>query len=153
MSKNGADYEEMKKLQKQLTNVEKDVYKFKEDFCKEIATRLLSKLIKNTTVGSYGKSSAKKGGTLRRGWTGQKNQNVSEYINGTQVTKVGNKHQIKLENSVEYASYVEFGHRKKGKKGWVEGKFILTKAEKEIEQIAPALLEKRIKEKLINSKN
>ena len=43
---------------------------FIESCAKELAARLLAKVIKRTPVGQYPKGSGKKGGTLRRGWTG-----------------------------------------------------------------------------------
>ena len=43
------------------------------------------------------------------------------------------------------ASYVEFGHRKIGGKGWVQGKFMLTISEQEIKNNAPKILENKIK--------
>ena len=60
---------------------------------------------------------------------------------------------------MEYASYVEFGHRqesgrfvpaigKRLKEGWVEGKFMLTISEQEIERDAPKILENKLKKKL-----
>jgi hypothetical protein len=51
-------------------------------------------------------------------------------------------------NSVEYASYVEFGHRTADHKGWVPGHFILTISEQEIQEIAPKVLEVKIKKYL-----
>ena len=58
--------------------------------------------------------SSKMGGTLRRGWTV-----------GT-VIKSGKQYNIEVINSVEYASYVEFGHRTRNHKGWVPGQYMLT---------------------------
>lgn len=140
------NFNEVLKLQSQMKDLEKNIDSFKEECCKEVASRLLTKVIKNTPVGQYvyvTKSGKRKkyklGGTLRRGWVAQKDN-----IN---VTKFGNTHQVNLVNSVEYASYVEFGHRTRNLKGWVEGKYILTTAEKEIEEIAPALIEKKIKQR------
>lgn len=151
MGRNGSvDMKDFIKLQQQLQDLEKEYDVFIETCSKEIAARLLRILIKNTIVGDYPKESGKKGGTLRRGWTTAQKEGIT-------VVKSGNTYTFDIKNSVEYASYVEFGHRKRGKKlgdinlpgkGWVEGKFTLTLAEKEIEKIAPPLLEKRIKQKL-----
>lgn len=146
MAKNGVNIDELLKLQSQMKDFEKNVDSFKEECCKEVASRLLAKVIKNTPVGQYiyitknGKRKKYKlGGTLRRGWTAQKDN-----IN---VTKHGNITRFNLINDVEYASYVEFGHRTRNKKGWVEGKYILTTAEQEIDQIAPKLIEKKLKQR------
>ena len=62
-------------------------------------------------------------------------------------------------NPVEYASYVEYGHRqtpgryvpelgKRLKKGWVRGKLMLTISEREIQALAPKVLEARLKKVL-----
>ena len=47
-------------------------------------------------------------------------------------------------NPVEYASYVEYGHRTANHQGWVPGQFCLTISEKEIENLTPKLLESRV---------
>ena len=47
-----------------------------EACAKELAARLLAKVIKRTPVGQYPSGSGKVGGTLRRGWTAGKNQNA-----------------------------------------------------------------------------
>ena len=44
--------------------------------------------------------------------------------------------------------YVEFGHRTKNHKGWVEGKFMMTISEQEIQTIAPKVLENKLKKLL-----
>lgn len=85
------------------------------------------------------------GGTLRRGWTVEK------------LEKQGGTYRITVINQTSYASYVEFGHRQKpgryipalgvrAKKAWVLGQFMLTISEKEIQNMAPKLLKKRIEE-------
>ena len=100
---------------------------------------MLAKVIKRTPVGQYPKSSGKKGGTLRRGWT------VGE------IEKIGGVFHIEIINPVEYASYVEFGHRTRGGDGWVEGKFMLTISEQEIERDVPAILERKLQKYLKES--
>ena len=61
---------DLKKLQKQLNKIQVgNVEAFVDSCAKELAARLLAKVIKRTPVGKYPKSSGKKGGTLRRGWT------------------------------------------------------------------------------------
>lgn len=143
------------RLQKVADGAEKQA--FLEACAKELAARLLAKVIKRTPVGDYsdtydveddGKQkflvmSDKQGGTLRRGWTIGK------------IRKEGRNYVIDVTNDVEYASYVEFGHRqtpgryvpaigKRLKKGWVPGQFMLTISEQEIKNAAPAILEKKL---------
>ena len=61
---------DLKKLQKQLNKIQQgNVEAFIDACAKELAARLLAKVIKRTPVGQYPNSSGKKGGTLLRGWT------------------------------------------------------------------------------------
>lgn len=123
--------EEFKKLEKSLTKIQKDVDDFIVSLSKEVAARLLSKVIRRTPVGQYKKGSGKVGGTLRRGWTAGKKR--ADFIEGIQVNKRGTIYEVVVKNSVEYASYVEFGHRTRNHKGWVPGRFMLTISEQELE--------------------
>lgn len=135
-----------RRLEENLSGNQVDL--FIESCAKELAARLLAKVIKRTPVGQYPKSSGKKGGTLRRGWTNGKNQAASAYANGLKVNHFGDTFVIEIINPVEYASYVEFGHRTRNHQGWVEGKFMLTISEQEIESDAPRILENKLKKKL-----
>ena len=56
---------------------------------------------------------------------------------------------IEIMNTIEYASYVEYGHRTRGHKGWVPGRFMLTVSEQEVQTIAPKVLEQKIKKYLM----
>ncbi len=129
-------------LQKDLAKLQpKDNQQFIEECAKELAARLLRILIKNTLPGQYPKSSGKEGGTLRRGWTAYQSK-------GFDVKQEGDLYTIELVNPVYYASYVEYGHRTADHKGWVPGKFVMTRAEAEIQRIAPKVLEAKIKKYL-----
>ena len=118
---------------------------FVESCAKELAARLLAKVIKRTPVGTYPAGSGKKGGTLRRGWTGEKRASASGYADTLTVDHVGDKYVIEIINPVEYASYVEYGHRTANHKGWVPGVFMMTISEQELQAIAPKVLERKIK--------
>ena len=146
----------MKKLQQQLNKIKQDDVEAFIDACaKELAARLLAKVIKRTPVGEYPKSSGKKGGTLRRGWTSKtyeeaksgsgKGGNAKAYADSLTIHHYGNTLVIEIVNPVEYASYVEYGHRTANHKGWVQGRFMLTISEQEIQNIAPKVLESKIK--------
>ena len=41
-------------------------------------------------------------------------------------------------------AYVEYGHRTRGHKGWVQGRFMLTISVDEIQSAAPKILEKKL---------
>jgi len=173
------DMQELRKLQQNLNKMhEKQVNGFVEACAKELAARLLSKVIKRTPVGDYSKEvevtakrdskhhkkgdvytkkvnpSGRRGGNLRRGWTAQKGtgseglktRGAAQFVDTLKVNHYGDTYVIEIINPVEYASYVEYGHRTANHKGWVPGHFMMTISEKEIQQIAPELLEKRIEQ-------
>lgn len=142
----GVNYNDWEKLRNSLKDADDELALFIEQCAKELAARLLAKVIKRTPVGQYPKGSGKTGGTLRRGWTAGKA--ASAYADSLAVHHFGDQYTIVITNPTEYASYVEFGHRTRGHKGWVAGKFMLTISEQEIENVAPAILEKKIQKKL-----
>lgn len=150
MGKYGScNFDGLKDLKRKLEILEKQkAEEFMEACAKELAARLLAKVIKRTPVGQYPSGSGKVGGTLRRGWTAGKNQNAISYAQSLQIQHVGDVYKIVITNPVDYASYVEFGHRTRNHKGWVEGKFMLTISEREIQTIAPRVLENKIKKLL-----
>lgn len=117
------------------------------------------------------------GGTLRRGWIVKQNissrifrrklqitnkfkptqAEIEDFVKKLKFKKVGNIYKITVVNPVEYAKYVNYGHRKRRKKGyygkgptvikstdWVQGYFFLEKAEKYINN--PANYNKVFKE-------
>ncbi|WP_289932638.1 HK97 gp10 family phage protein [Lactobacillus delbrueckii] len=68
-------------------------------------------------------------GNLRRGW-------VSE---GSSYGAGG--WQVKLANNVEYAYFVENGHRTKGGSGWVPGQFFMKSSTETIKRQLPQLID------------
>lgn len=154
-----ADFKELKEFQKKLQQLEKDRAEFCERCSKALAGRLLALVIKRTPVGEKANESEEwegyVGGTLRRNWTGGKNTGATTYANSLPVYKNGDNYTIVVSNPTEYASYVEFGHRqtpgryvpalgKRLKASWVNGKYMLTLSEKDLEAIAPAVLEREL---------
>ena len=96
----------------------------------------------------------KVGGTLRRGWTaksqgeaesgsGNGMSKVASYAAALPVKKSGNAYTVEVINPVEYASYVEYGHRTT-KGGWVPGHYFLTLSEQDLESLAPAAIERKL---------
>lgn len=149
---------------------------FIESCAKELAARLLTKTIRRTPVGDYNayqtdkdgnrildsndkpikhnvdrhgkKKTVKQGGTLRRGWTAEKRYNkVEDYVDTLRVTRTGDVYTIEIVNPVEYAPYVEFGHRTVNG-GWVEGKFMMTISANEVQAAAPEILEQKLIKRL-----
>lgn len=147
-------FKELIDFQQRIERLQKvDFEAFCEEVAKELAARLLAKVIRRTQPGVYPPSSGKKGGTLRRGWTaktekeamaGGNNVKAGDYANSLPITKKGNVYEIEIINPVHYASYVEFGHRTRNHKGWVQGRFYLTKSEIELDAQAPKILEKKL---------
>lgn len=131
------DFKALQEMQKKLSALQgADLDGFCRDCAKEIAQRLLRKTVKRTPVGQYPEGSGKMGGTLRRNWK------VGE------IQRIGGDYVVEVYNPTEYAPYVEYGHRTRGGKGWVEGRFMLSISVQEVQGIAPALVEKRLAEKL-----
>lgn len=92
-----------------------------EDCCRGLASNLLKHTIGNTPVDS---------GYLRRGWTGgiDLSNNIPGYVKTIPVHKTSMRCTIKISNPVEYAPYVEHGHRLRNG-GWVKGRRMLNDAE------------------------
>lgn len=105
---------------------------FTEQMVKELAEIAFTKIIERTPVGVYPASSGKQGGTLRRNWS------IGEVI------KKGDLYEVEITNSTDYASYVEFGHRTVDHAGWVDGRFMMTISEKELEAQGPVIIDRRL---------
>ncbi len=136
---------DMKRLQKELQKLQGYTDEFVEACAKELAARLLAKVIKRTPSDT---------GNLRRGWTAQKSGSGSEgiktrgakqYVDTIEVHHYDDTYVIEIMNPVEYSSYVEYGHRTANHRGWVPGRFMMTISEREIEQSAPQILERKLK--------
>lgn len=95
--------DDLKKFQKELEKLDKNVDVFLQSCAKELAARLLRLVIKRTPVGDYPKGSGKKGGTLRRGWTGEKRTSAKGYADSLAVHHFGDTYVIEIINPVEYA--------------------------------------------------
>lgn len=132
------DYKALEEFQAKLEQLGEESDVFLEECAKELAARLLRKAIKRTPVGVY---SGRTGGTLRRAWS-KSNRDMRIISSGSLV-------RIEIINPTEYASYVEYGHRTRGGKGWVGGKFMMTMAIQEVQAMSLPLLQKLLYEKLM----
>lgn len=144
------DFEALLKLQRNLENAVAGV----DDLCvrctQKLAAQLMNAVIKRTPV---------KSGTLRRGWMAGKAPVGGGKVaakTSMQVAKKGKVYEIVVFNSVNYASYVEYGHRqepgryvpaigKRLKNSWVKGQFMLKISEQELETAAPRIINRLIK--------
>lgn len=122
------------KVEKELNDEQIEL--FIEKCAKKLAGMLLRGTVQKTPVGEYPKYLHKQGGTLRRGWT----VDVPK--------KYGDIFTIDVINNVEYASYVEHGHRTIDHKRFIDGRHMLKFTVEEIQNIAPEFLEKQLRIKL-----
>lgn len=158
----GFDYSGFIELQRDLDRFNLGREEFIKSCAKELAARLLRKVIKRTPVGIYNKPvhfytkdgrevsftphTGKVGGTLRRGWTNGKRAGAA-YAQSLPIRQSGNTYVIEIVNNVKYAHYVEYGHRTRNG-GWAEGRFMLSLSEIEIQNTAPAILQMKLERQL-----
>lgn len=129
----GCNFEELAIFQQNLEKLTDNMPAIMDVCAKNLAQRLIRKTKFWTPVGVY--SNGKQGGTLKKGWS---TRNVRIYHTASCVM-------VEIINPVEYASYVEYGHRTVNHTGWVPGRFMMTFAEGEIQRDAPGILERKIK--------
>ncbi len=125
---------------------------FFEQALKGMAGRYLALVIPATPVGKSVSGAdgtyTHQGGTLRRGWTG--GADAGSFADGLSTETTVGGYSITITNPVEYASYVEYGHRqtpgryvpaigKRLKASWVEGKFFVKKTEEALETQGPMI--------------
>lgn len=125
MAKLGSfDYSEFKNMAQRFNKAldERIIERWIMEFLLEMAFRAERKIKKRTPVDS---------GHLRRNWQ------VGN------VERRGNAYVVEVFNNVEYASFVEYGHRTSNHKGWVEGRFMATISMQEFERQLPKFLEKK----------
>lgn len=129
-----------KKLKKASS---KDVTKFLEKCAKELAKRLLRRTIQKTP---------KDLGNLQRGWTAKpgtppcreykQKSTPEQWAQTALITRSGKETRIVISNPIEYAVYVEYGHRTRDLTGWVPGQFMLTLSIEELDSMKNGILEK-----------
>lgn len=83
----------------------------------KLGNSLKGRVVRRTPVGKSYKNHT--GGTLRRSWHLQK---IDDYT-------------ISVYNNTKYVGYVEFGHRTRGGKSFVEGRYMLTKSLEDMEDL------------------
>lgn len=126
------DFEELKKFFKDFKDARSDFESFLEKFLLEMAQRALGSggnIKENTPVDT---------GALRMMWQ----------IEDVHIS--GNNLQVTIWNGMDYASFVEFGHRNWITNNWVDGRFMMTIGIDIIQRQMPARFEKAFKEYLIS---
>ena len=94
-----------------LNNASNDFDEEASKTLNKISQKLIAKVKLKTPVAE------KNGGTLRRSWRSKKDGDLARIVY----------------NNVKYGPMVEYGHRTRGGKSFVEGRYMLTKSVKEIE--------------------
>lgn len=161
----GANFNELRDFQKKMGKLVDNMDEFAKDCDKDLAGRLLRYVIPDTPVGkNRGPGGTIKGGTLRRGWAantqeeafgkaqgGTDTPNAKEqkqHIAGLPITVAGRTYTIVIINPVEYAMYVEYGHRTRGGKGFVKGQHMLTNSIIRLEPQVPKIIDRKIQKYL-----
>ena len=123
----GFDYSEFENYVEKLHKLSKgELERYFQEASREIAYTLMALVKEKTPVDT---------GTLRNRWVIKSNHKGDEYI-------------VYIQNPMEYASYVEYGHRTRGGKGWVKGAYMLTISMAEIKSKSIELLQKYIEKYL-----
>lgn len=128
------DHKEFDEWAKRLKNADKWT-EARKAIIDGLANRIYALAVQRTPVGKYPKNSGKKGGTLKRAWA-------------VDIKEGSDSYEVTIFNNVDYASYVEYGHRTRGGKGWIEGKFMLTKSELDVYENAEEFIRKKLEELL-----
>ena len=172
------DYRELKKLDERLQQLsEVDMDRLCRDAANEIAQVLWNKVKKRTLAGvkptfdepktvkvkgASGKSKSfltRSGAILDRYWAGYRGGSLRDAWMILPVEKHGDVYEITVVNNLDYASYVEYGHRqtpgryvpalgKSLKVSWVPGKLMLTISEQEVKTLVPSILNDMLYEAL-----
>lgn len=129
MSKGGkCEYDDVTRFQANLERFQgRELDALVRRICNKIAETLVSDVKKNTPVVT---------GNLRRSWQ------------QSAVTKSGAHWAVTVYNTADYAIYVEYGHRTRNHKSWVEGQFMLTNAKKRLDRKARIIIAEEVKKKL-----
>lgn len=146
---NMLNFNDLKEMEKKLSKADRQLTDMANNAIKEIATKALRTAIDYTPVADS--TPYKRGGTLRRGWTAQTHNDAlggveikpAEYIKTVPIVINGPTRTIDIINPVEYALFVEYGHRA-GESGWVEGRFMLQKAITQTEPQVEGIVSKHI---------
>lgn len=116
------NFDGMDNLKNQYIQVQKQFHKFLEDFLFEQAMRALRKIKLRTPVDT---------GALRNAWTIEDG-----------VIRKGNTLFVVIKNPLNYASFIEYGHTKQNRIGWVDGYFMATISIQEVQDAMPKRFDK-----------
>lgn len=124
------------------------------DYITQITTKTGEKVFRKRKGKSY--TMLTRSGAIRdKYWSGYEGGTLRDAWTILPVEKQGDQYIVTVVNNIEYASYVEYGHRqtpgryvpalgKSLKASWVKGRFMLTISTQELETQAPALLQQKL---------
>ena len=126
MKRSNFDISELRQLEQNIQKLlDCDIDRICEEICTELGLRFEGKAKRKTPVDT---------GRLRQGWK------------ITSVKRIGKLYEITVYNDVHYAVHVEYGHVTRNHANYVVGRFMMHQAEVEVEQLAPKLVRKRVKQ-------
>lgn len=105
------DFRELKQLQKQIEQAEKNFNKTIEKIVNDIADEFLAEVKAKTPSSDSNK--------LKENWK-------------KRIVSNGSGYTVEIYNDLEYASSVEYGHKINDGKGWKQGHFMMTITENDI---------------------
>lgn len=111
------DYKSFEELTKKYNKILKEFDVFISDFLFAQAVEALKKTKRATPVDT---------GALKGAW----NLEEDVYRNGNEIYVV-------MYNPLEYASFIEYGHTKRGRIGWVDGYFMAKMSIQELQDKLP----------------
>jgi len=142
-----ADFSELEKFFKNWTDAYNDFDEFLRKFLLEMALRAIAKIKPKTPVDT---------GALRNTWgvgdqalqvgrqTGEALSAFEQVATIESVEVVGDNFVISIWNLMDYASFVEYGHRLVNG-AWQDGRFMMTLSIDEVQRQMPARWDKALK--------
>ena len=148
-----------------------------DDAMREVGRRHLRRLIKNTPHGHYPRKTVfvtrrggdgamftyaihpKRGGTLKKGWLGKRSltgvpsrAEIDGKAATIKIVKKGKTRSMTFCNAVEYASWVEYGHRlchpPGAQYGWIPARHFVHNSEAVTQAEIPDILERHMRKAL-----
>ncbi len=166
MGRGSADFSELKRFQKQFDREfgnQRKIDEWIKTVTKHLTARFLTAVMADTPKFDGVYSDGRLGGSLQRGWVDQEGNvglqitdgNVESYaiafMANISVRKSGSHYEVVVKNNVEYASYVEYGHRivRNGQVvGVAQGDHFMERSASAVDDAAEAIIGKLLLEKL-----
>lgn len=128
------DFSELVALRDKFQNLQNII----DDFCIQVTQEISQDFVKAVIA----KTPSGQTGALKNNWV-------------SNIIKEGNIYKIEVINPLKYAEFVEFGHRqqpgryvkaigKRLKKGWVEGKLMLTITERDLQRNLDEIVREKV---------